>query len=363
MGLKKAWKKVKKAVKKVLKVAAVVAVVAFAPQIAAMVASAVPALAPVMTGAYGTTLVGAGIGGLTAAATGENVLKGALIGGTLGFASPTLGAGTPGGFLGSGVGASPAVLPGQLSTGALATGQTVGTGLTAAGATLPPAAGVAAGAGTAAAAAPATFLGTLGKVASIGGTALSAISAIQQAKLAASMADGSTEGLTPEELALREQYQSELEELASTNRAQYDYLVAQGRNLLGRGTANPELAYGQAAAATQRAGLDVSRGQAPGMASEMQRRTAIEAARAGGGAAVEEQMRADNAQAAGIQSVAGLGSAPQGASAALMLQADADRKRRQEEEAERLRRMGASSSAAQTAADKLYDLGKTFGTA
>jgi hypothetical protein len=42
-----------------------------------------------------------------------------------------------------------------------------------------------------------------------------------------------------------------------------------------------------------------------------------------------------------------------------MLQADADRKRRDEEEAERLRRIGQSGSAAQSAADSLKDL---FGT-
>jgi hypothetical protein len=182
---------------------------------------------------------------------------------------------------------------------------------------------------------------------------------VQQARLAASLADGSTQGLTPEEIALRTRFQGELEELSSTNRAQYDQLVSQGRDLIARGTANPELAYGQASAATQRAGLDLSRGQAPGMASELQRRTAIEAARSGGGAAVQEQTRADGALSSGITALSGLGTAPQGAAAGLMMQADADRKRRAEEEAERLNRMGQSGAAFTSAADSLRDL---FGT-
>lgn len=340
--------------KRALRAAAAVAVIVFAPAIAASIAAAAPVLAPVMTSALGAPLVGAAIGGATSVATGGSFGEGALIGGTLGFASPALGAGTSGGFLGTGYGAS-ATLPGQLSAGTLATGQTVGnvnalSGLSGAQ-MLPGAAGT-----TAAAAAPSTFLGTVGKVASTGAQVFSALSAVQQARLAASLADGSTQGLTPEEIALRERYQADLEELASTNRAQYDQLVSQGRDLINRGTANPELAYGQSSAATQRAGLDLSRGQAPGMASELQRRTAIDAARSGGGAVVQEQMRADGAQAAGINALSGLGSAPQGASAALMMQADADRKRRDEEEAERLRRMGQSGAQFQSAADSLGDL-------
>jgi hypothetical protein len=179
---------------------------------------------------------------------------------------------------------------------------------------------------------------------------------VQQARLAASVADGSTEGLTTEEVALRTRFQGELEELSTTNRAQYNQLVSQGRDLIARGTANPELAYGQASAATQRAGLDLSRAAAPGMASELQRRTAIDAARSGGGAAVQEQMRADGAQASGISALNGLGTAPQGAAAGLMLQADADRQRRDEDEAERLRRMGQSGAALTSAADSLKDL-------
>lgn len=339
--------------KRALRAAAVVAVIVFAPAIAASIATAAPALAPVMTSAFGAPLVGAAIGGATSAATGGSFGEGALIGGTLGFAGPMLGAGSAGGFMGTGYGAS-ATLPGQLSAGTLATGQTVGnvnalSGLS--GAQMLPGA-----AGTTAAAAPSTFLGTVGKVASTGSQVFTALSAVQQARLAASLADGSTQGLTPEEIALRERYQADLEELASTNRAQYDQLVSQGRDLINRGTANPELAYGQSSAATQRAGLDLSRGQAPGMASELQRRTAIDAARSGGGAVVQEQMRADGAQAAGINALSGLGSAPQGASAALMMQADADRKRRDEEEAERLRRIGQSGAQFQSAADSLGDL-------
>jgi hypothetical protein len=325
----------KKFFKKLLRVAAAVAVVVFAPALAASIATAVPALAPVMTSAFGAPLVGAAIGGVTSVATGGTFGEGALIGGTLGFASPYLGAGTPAGFMGTGYGAS--------------AGTAAGTAATVAPGVVPP---------VPPPAAPSTFLGTVGKVASTGANVFTALSAVQQARLAASLADGSTQGLTPEEIALRERYQADLEELATTNRAQYDQLVSQGRDLINRGTANPELAYGEAAAATQRAGLDLSRGQAPGMYAELQRRTAIDAARSGGGAAVQEQMRADNAQEAGIRALSGLGSAPQGASAALMLQADADRKRRDEDEAERLRRMGQSAAALKSGADSLTDLFK-----
>ena len=333
----------KKFFKKLLRVAAAVAVVVFAPALAASIATAVPALAPVMTSAFGAPLVGAAIGGATSVATGGSFVEGALIGGTLGYASPMLGAGTPAGFMGTGYGASAgtaAVAPGVAATG---TAATVTPGVVP---PVPPPA------------APSTFLGTVGKVASTGANVFTALSSVQQARLAASLADGSTQGLTPEEIALRERYQADLEELATTNRAQYNQLVSQGRDLIARGTANPELAYGEAAAATQRAGLDLSRGQAPGMYAELQRRTAIDAARSGGGAAVQEQMRADNAQAAGIGVLSGLGSAPQGASAALMLQADADRKRRDEDEAERLRRIGQSAAALKSGADSLTDLFK-----
>jgi hypothetical protein len=343
--------KFKKFFKKLLRVAAIVAVVVFAPALAASIATAVPALAPVMTSAFGAPLVGAAIGGYTSVATGGKFMDGALIGGTLGYVSPMLGAGTPGGFLGTGYGASAG------ATAGAGAGVTAGAG---AGGTVPPplprpaVPGV--GSPVPPPAAPSTFLGTVGKVASTGATALTALSAVQTARLAASIADGSTQGLTPEEIALRERYQGDLEELAATNRAQYDQLVSQGRDLINRGTANPELAYGQSSAATQRAGLDLSRGQAPGMSAELQRRTAIDAARAGGGAVVQEQTRADSAQAAGIGVLRGLGSAPQGASAALMLQADADRKRRDEEEAERLRRLGVGAGALKTTADTLSDL-------
>ena len=327
----------KKFFKKLLRVAAAVAVVVFAPALAASIATAVPALAPVMTSAFGAPLVGAAIGGATSVATGGSFVEGALIGGTLGYASPMLGAGTPAGFMGTGYGAS-------AGTAAVAPGvATVTPGVVP---PVPPPA------------APSTFLGTVGKVASTGANVFTALSSVQQARLAASLADGSTQGLTPEEIALRERYQADLEELATTNRAQYDQLVSQGRDLINRGTANPELAYGEAAAATQRAGLDLSRGQSPAMYAELQRRTAIDAARAGGGAAVQEQTRADSAQAAGIGVLSGLGSAPQGASAALMLQADADRKRRDEDEAERLRRIGQSAAALKSGADSLTDLFK-----
>lgn len=329
----------KKFFKKLLRVAAAVAVIVFAPALAASIATAVPALAPVMTSAFGAPLVGAAIGGATSVATGGTFGEGALIGGTLGFAGPMLGAGTPAGFMGTGYGAS----AGTAAAAETVAGATAGAGA-GAGVTVPPPA------------APSTFLGTVGKVASTGANVFTALSAVQQARLAASLADGSTEGLTPEEIALRERYQGELEELATTNRAQYNQLVSQGRDLIARGTANPELAYGQASAATQRAGLDLSRGQAPGMSAELQRRTAIDAARSGGGAAAQEQMRADNAQEAGIRALGGVGSAPQGAAAGLMLQADADRKRRDEEEAERLRRLGQSGAAYQSAADSLTDL-------
>ena len=82
--------------------------------------------------------------------------------------------------------------------------------------------------------------------------------------------------------------------------------------------------------------------------------------RAGGGAAVQEQTRADSAQASGISALSGLGTAPQGAAAGLMVQADADRKRRAEEEAERLRRMGQAGAASQQAMNTLGDLGKSL---
>ena len=333
----------KKFFKKLLRVAAAIAIIVFAPAIAASIATAVPALAPVMTSAFGAPLVGAAIGGVTSVATGGSFGEGALIGGTLGFASPYLGAGTSGGFLGTGYGASAGTAAGTAATVAPGVASAVPGVATAAP-------------GVATAAVPSTFLGTVGKIASTGATVLNALSIVQQARLAASLADGSTEGLTTEEIALRERFQGELEELSATNRAQYDYLVSQGRDLIARGTANPALAYGQASAATQRAGLDLSRGQAPGMSAELQRRTAIDAARSGGGAAAQEQMRADGAQASGITALSGLGAAPQGAAAGLMLQADADRARRAEEEAERLRRLGQSGAAFTSTADSLKDL-------
>ena len=253
--LSKLWKGIKK-------VAGAVAMIA-APFIAAPIAGALG-----ISGTLGTALVGAGIGGLGAAAAGVNPLVGAALGGLGGFGAARAAAGGGGGGLFGGM---------------------FGGGGAAGGAAAPAAAGLAApaAAGTAAA----------------GGGFLSGLNLGNLAPLAMAMFGKAPQDLTPEELRAIQTN----EEIAATERGVFNERLDAARSLLQQGEANPERAYAEAQLATQRGLRDTERTAAvsgrPGLQDAERRRAAIEGTRIGTAAVTGEQARAAQATQAGLSAL------------------------------------------------------------
>ena len=265
--LSKVWKKIKKVV-------GVVAMIA-APFIAAPIAGLIG-----VSGAIGTALTGAVVGGLGAGAAGVNPLIGAAIGGIGGFTAG-------GGSLFGGAGRAATGMAGTAGAAPAVAGA-AGTGAAGAGAVAPAAA---AGLSTAAAAAPAA------------GGFLSGLNIGNLAPLAMAMFGKAPQDLTPiEQEALVANTQT-----AAVERGVFDERLAGARSLLQQGEANPERAYGQAQMATQRGLRDVERtagiSERPGMRESERRRAAIEGARIGTAAVTGEQARASEATRAGLSSL------------------------------------------------------------
>lgn len=257
--LSKVWKGIKK-------VAGAVAMIA-APFIAAPIAGMIG-----VSGALGTALTGAALGGLGAAAAGMNPMVGAALGGLGGFGAARAAGGAGGGGLFGGL------FGGGQAAGAAATGA----------ATAPAAA---AGIGGAAAAAPAA------------GGFFSGLNIGNLAPLAMSMFGKAPQNLTPEERAVL----ARNAETAAVERGVFNERLGAARSLLQAGEANPERAFGEAQIATQRGLRDVERTAAvsgrPGLQESERRRASIEGARLGTAAVTGEQARAAQTTAAGLSAL------------------------------------------------------------
>ena len=265
--LSKVWKKIKKVV-------GVVAMIA-APFIAAPIAAAIG-----VSGAIGTALTGAAIGGLGAGAAGVNPLIGAAIGGVGGFLAGGGGAGLFGG------GAK--AVPGLAGKGAVGAGAGGG--------------GAVAG-GVGGAVTPAASVGLSTAAAPAAGGFLSGLNIGNLAPLAMAMFGKAPQDLTPiEQEALVANTQT-----AAVEKGVFDERLAGARSLMQQGYANPEQAYAEAQMATQRGLSDVERtagvSERPGMRDAARRRAAIEGTRIGTAAVTGEQARAAQATSAGLSSL------------------------------------------------------------
>ena len=267
--LSKVWKKIKKVV-------GVVAMIA-APFIAAPIAGLIG-----VSGAIGTAITGAAIGGLGAGAAGVNPAIGAAIGGVGGF----LAGGGGAGLFGGGAKAVPG-LAGKAATGA--------TGMAGAGG--------AAGAAGAGAVAPAAAVGLSTAAAPAAGGFFSGINLGTLAPMAMALFGKAPQDLTPiEQEALVANAQT-----SAVEKGVFDERLAGARSLMQQGYANPEQAYAQAQMATQRGLSDVERtagvSERPGMRDAARRRAAIEGTRIGTAAVTGEQARAAQATSAGLSSL------------------------------------------------------------
>lgn len=226
-----------------------------------------------MSGALGTALIGAGIGGLGAGAAGVNPLVGAALGGLGGFAAG-----------GGGAAGGAAAGKGGLFGGLFGGGGAAGTAATAA--TAAPAA-----AGLTAAAAPAA------------GGFLSGLNVGNLAPLAFAMYGKGPQNLT----AVERQNLIDNAQNAAVERGVFDERLAGARSLLQQGEANPERAFAETQMATQRGLRDVERTAAlsgrPGLRDAERRRASIEGTRIGTAAVTGEQARAAQATAAGLSAL------------------------------------------------------------
>lgn len=235
--LSKLWKGLKRVVGTVAMIAA--------PFISAPIAGALG-----ISGTIGTALVGAGIGGLGAAAAGMNPLVGAALGGLGGFGAARAASGDAGGG---------GLFGGLLGGGKAETGEAP------------------------AAAAPAAGL-NLGNI----------------APLAMAMFGKSPQNLTPEELAAVERNK----EIAATERGVFNQKLEGARALMQAGEANPERAFAEAQMGAQRGLREAERTSTlagrPGLQDAERRRASIEGARLGTAAVTGEQTRAAQTKAAGL---------------------------------------------------------------
>ena len=258
--LSKVWKGLKKVVGAVAMIAA--------PFIAAPIAGLIG-----VSGTIGTALVGAGIGGLGAAAAGVNPMIGAALGGLGAFAAGGGGAaaGGAGGLFGKGglfTGAAPGSTASMLGTAG-------------------------------AAAAPATGLTT----AAAAGGGLSLGKLAQYGPLAMAIFGKAPQNLTQEEL---ESLQTNAE-IGATERGVFNQRLEGARSLLQQGEARPEQAFAEAQLAAQRGLRETERGATlagrAGLQDTERRRASIEGARIGSAAVTGEQARAAQTKAAGLSAL------------------------------------------------------------
>lgn len=266
-------KKFFKGLKKVVGIAAMVA----APFLAAPIAGAIG-----ISGAIGTALTGAAIGGLGAAVGGMDPMLGAAIGGLGAF-------GVGGGFGGAGAaGAGGASQGGLFGAGGLFGGAAPGSTASILG--TPATAGLTTGAAA-------------GGAAAGGGGFFSGLNIGNLAPLAASMFGKAPQDLTAEEQALLRRNA----ETAATERGLFNQQLDASRSLIQQGAANPERAFAEGQLSAQRGLQDTARTAAMagrgGLQDAERRRAAIEGARLGTAAVTGEQARASQATAAGLSAL------------------------------------------------------------
>jgi hypothetical protein len=254
--LSKVWRGIKKVVGTVAMIAA--------PFIAGPIAGAIG-----LSGTIGTALTGAALGGLGAAAAGMNPMVGAALGGLGGFGAARAAGGAGGGLFG---GLFSGAAPGS-------TASMLGT--------------------TGAAAAPAAAAAATTAAPAAGGF-LSGLNLGNIAPLAMSLFGKAPQNLTPEE---REVLKRNME-TSATERGVFNQRLDAARSLLQAGEANPERAFAETQAATQRGLRDVERTAAvsgrSGLQDSERRRASIEGARIGTAAVTGEQARAAQTKAAGL---------------------------------------------------------------
>ena len=265
-------KKLFKGLKKVVGFAAMVA----APFLAAPIAGAIG-----ISGAIGTALTGAAIGGLGAAVGGMDPMMGATIGGLGAF-------GVGGGFGGAGAaGAGGASQGGLFGAGGLFGGAAPGSTASILGA---PTAGL-------------TTAGATTGAAAGGGGFFSGLNIGNLAPLAMTMFGKAPQDLTAEEQALLQRNA----ETAATERGLFNTQLDASRSLIQQGAANPERAFAEGQLSAQRGLQDTARTSAMagrgGLQDAERRRAAIEGARLGTAAVTGEQARAAQATAAGLSAL------------------------------------------------------------
>lgn len=257
------WKGIKKVVGAVAMIAA--------PFVAAPIAAAIG-----ISGTIGTALVGAGIGGLGAAAAGMNPMVGAAIGGLGAF----------------GVAGKAAAAGGTGTVGSLFGGAAPGSTASILGTT----------AKTAAAAAPAAGLATGGLLGG-GGILGTGLSLGNLAPLAMAMYGKAPQDLTEVE----KQNLIANAETAATERGVFNQKLDAARSLIQQGQANPEQAYATAQLGVQRGLAEADRtagvSDRAGLQDANRRRAAIEGTRLGTAAVTGENARAAQTTQAGLLSL------------------------------------------------------------
>jgi hypothetical protein len=289
-----------KGVKIAIGIVAAIAIPFVAPMIATAIGGSTllagSALSSFFGGAGGSALVGAGLGAASSAATGQNPLLGAALGGVGGFA----GGGGFSGLFGTGANTAGAAGTGAAGTGAAGatTAGGLGTIAPAGAATSLPTMAAApptfagaglsgTGAGLAGAAAAPASAATGFSLSSLGNSLASAVNPSNLAQLAAVMYNTSNYNQLD---ANRQALVREAADLAATNRGLFEQRVNAARSMMQSAQANPQQAFATTEMAVQRRLRDAT-GAEPGA----ERKAAIEGTRLGILAAEREQERARGA--------------------------------------------------------------------
>jgi len=297
-----------KGVKKVLGIVAAIAIPFVAPMIAGALGTAMAGAGWASTGAFlgtagGSALTGAVLGGAASGLTGGNPLTGALMGGLGGFA----GAGGFQGMFGGPAAASTNAVSGPMTAslrppvGAAGAAGTAGVTGAAAG-----------GAAGAAGAAGATTAGGLGDFFQKVGQGILANPA-GVAQLAMTVF-----GRPPQELTAVEQAQlEELKGMATTNREMFEQRVRGANEMIqmaAQQAPNPQQAFAETKIASERQLGEQTRGMGADEAAFAQRRAGIRSTQAGATAAAAEEARGRQTQAGLMQTGYGMlpDQAPQG---------------------------------------------------
>ena len=268
-----------KGLKVAIGIVAAIAIPFVAPVIAGAIGGSAlfagTALGGFLGGAGGSALIGAGLGAAGSAATGQNPLLGAALGGVGGFAGGGGFSGLFGGGTAAGAGAAasaPAPVIGAGATAGVPVAGAVGAPLQLAGAAAAPAAGI--------------------SLSSLGSSLAAGINPSNIAQLAATMYNVSNyNDLSAERKAAVQ----EAAQAAATNQELFKQRVEAARRVSQLATPNPEQAFAQTEMGVQRRLAEVQRGAPLERQQEAGRRASIEGTRLGVFAANQENARANQA--------------------------------------------------------------------